>query len=262
MDSNKYQQASSHSSSSSETPAHPFGPITFWGWSTQHNLAYPDTNSNFSLRDEIINILQEYDWVDIYMLLVASRWNQYSGSAPGSLKLGTVSCTNHYGHINEPKERVSNAGVRTDNVRRIYLVDDTQPLPTGSNSWSIRPGCGVTNTVDIIYRYLKMGVESGPGGPCKTAQRLRELATVACNISNDGYTEIEIIPSDEDHSWPGHWNVIIADEKLLDEEFDDETKTIIDEGFMPVAQVYWVPDPRHCSGESDCACLLCQPYRD
>ena len=69
MDSNQYHQSSSQSS----PPAHPFGPITFWGWSTQHNLAYPDTKTSYSLRDKIINILQEYDWVDIYMLIVASN---------------------------------------------------------------------------------------------------------------------------------------------------------------------------------------------
>ena len=46
-----------------------------------------------------------------------------------------------------------------------------------------------------------------------------------------------------------------------DEEFDDETKTIIDEGFIPAAQAFWVPNPNLCSNEPDCGCLLCSPYR-
>ena len=263
----------SRSSSCSSTPPAPTewdsmvgddgGRITFWAWATEHNLADPNNAPTASsVREEILQILRTYDWNDIYLLLRASRWNQYSGSVPESLELGTVSCRNHPNHANEPTERLSNAGVRTDDVRRIYLLDEDQPLPTGSASWSLRAGSGVTNTPEIIHRYLKMGVETGPGGPCKTVQHLRELAKNACQNGTEGYTRLEICHSDEDSERHGRWIVYIADDTLLDTEWDDETKTIIDEGFIPAAQVYWVPDPKQCTGESDCACLLCYPYRD
>jgi hypothetical protein len=252
------------------------GPITFWGWATQHNLATTSGNDDdgdgvddgatppLSVRDQILAILRDYNWFDIADIMAVSRF--WPASRPEQTcttedALGLVSCTNHPGYANEPKLRFSHAGMRTDKVRKIYILDDDTPLQGGSQSWSLRSGCGAKNEEDLIYRYLQLGVETGPGGPCKTAARLRQLANAACNSSNEGYTRLEINHSEEDE-YPGHWLVYLADQKLLDDEFDDETKTIIDEGFIPAAQVFWVPDPKDCSGESDCACLMCYPYRD
>ena len=105
MDSNQYQQSSSDSSSSLATSAHPFGPITFWGWSTQHNLAYPTLIAIPPFVTKLSTFFKNTT-VDICML-----WQHLDGTIFAallrSLKLGTVSCINHYGHINEPTERVS-----------------------------------------------------------------------------------------------------------------------------------------------------------
>jgi hypothetical protein len=264
--------------STDNTPVQHLGPITFWGWSTQHNLtATTDddrgdgdddgTTPPLSVRNQILAILRDYNWVDIAdIMAVSSFWPSPlppEQTCPTENDLGLVSCTNHPGHAHEPKLRFSHAGMRTDKVRKIYIVDDDYPLPRGSQSWSLRSGCGATNEEEIIYRYLKEGVDTGPGGPCRTAHHLRQLAATTCKNGTEGYTRLEIShPNDDECQWPGHWLVYLANQELLDEEFDDETKTIIDEGFIPAAQAFWVPDPKHCTSESDCACLLCCPYRD